>query len=545
MAKVGEAYVELFAKMDRLKKDMSKAGNLVKKDMKRMAMAAKGFGAAVSGAMRKARMAILALIGAMAGVLHLTAQQIKAEVRLAAAMKATGNAAGFTVKQMKEMATALQFVLGESDEAIMGAQAILSTFVNIRGRQFVETMEVLADLKVLFDTDLKGAAIQLGKALNDPIIGMTALTRVGVSFTEQEKKTIKEMMAMNKVVETQTFMLKILQNQGIKGLSRALAESLPGRLALLKGMLGDLVQAFGKAVTAGIPWENLLGRVLAATQWMEKNGDKVKEIFWAIGKAIAAVLKAIVIGVYHAIKAISDLVQKISKDRATIGAFFGGLEGTPGGSTTMYPSMSTEGILPTEVKTAMDAFGEMFQNKVRDSREELEKFKNEAKDTVPPLIALKEGAEEAFRKLGRAISTKFFTTMGRPDIAKRLEITQAVNEQMKAIDEWEQKLKGAGKWTQLWAKDLRALREALLITAEAERRAIDEQNRSNMTSVAAGFTERFAGIGRVKLDTGFNQSNMRTVSTEGTAKQQLTTLTQIRDILETSLGFQDTVQVLG
>ena len=36
---------------------------------------------------------------------------------------------------------------------------------------------------------MKTAALQLGKALEEPEIGMSALRRVGVSFTEQQKET--------------------------------------------------------------------------------------------------------------------------------------------------------------------------------------------------------------------------------------------------------------------------------------------------------------------------------------------------------------------
>ena len=66
-----------------------------------------------------------------------------------------------------------------SDQAIIGAQAILSTFTEIRGDEFIKATEAVADMSALFGTDLKGSAIQLGKALNDPIIGVSALAEVG------------------------------------------------------------------------------------------------------------------------------------------------------------------------------------------------------------------------------------------------------------------------------------------------------------------------------------------------------------------------------
>ena len=81
MAKIAEAYVELFARMDRLKKGMARAGNLVRKGMAKMTVAVKAFAAATRTAMPQARLALLAFAGAVAGVLYLTAQQEKAEAK--------------------------------------------------------------------------------------------------------------------------------------------------------------------------------------------------------------------------------------------------------------------------------------------------------------------------------------------------------------------------------------------------------------------------------------------------------------------------------
>jgi hypothetical protein len=41
-------------------------------------------------------------------------------------------------------------------------------------------------------------AVQLGKALNDPIKGVAALAKSGVTFTEQEKEKIKTLVESNK-----------------------------------------------------------------------------------------------------------------------------------------------------------------------------------------------------------------------------------------------------------------------------------------------------------------------------------------------------------
>jgi hypothetical protein len=56
-------------------------------------------------------------------------------------------------------------------------------------------------------------AVQLGKALNDPIKGITALNRSGVTFTEQEKEKIKVLVESGKMYEAQDTLLKAIEMQ--------------------------------------------------------------------------------------------------------------------------------------------------------------------------------------------------------------------------------------------------------------------------------------------------------------------------------------------
>jgi hypothetical protein len=56
-------------------------------------------------------------------------------------------------------------------------------------------------------------AAQLGKALNDPIKGITALARSGVTFTAQEKEKIKVLVESGKMLEAQDTLLKAIETQ--------------------------------------------------------------------------------------------------------------------------------------------------------------------------------------------------------------------------------------------------------------------------------------------------------------------------------------------
>ena len=101
--------------------------------------------------------------------------QQKAIAQVEAGLISTGQAAGFTSKELQKMASDLQAKTLFGDEVILkDATAQLLTFTNISGEQFARTQKAALNLATRLDGDLKSASIQLGKALNDPIANLSA-----------------------------------------------------------------------------------------------------------------------------------------------------------------------------------------------------------------------------------------------------------------------------------------------------------------------------------------------------------------------------------
>jgi len=145
--------------------------------------------------------------GALSGVIMKSvgaAQESQmVHAQLEAVLKSTGGAVGLTAQQIEAHSSALQKNLGISDEVIASGQNMLLTFTNIGKDVFPNATETLLDMATAMNGGvapsaeaLKGQAIQLGKALNDPIKGITALTRVGVTFTDEQKAMIEGMVKM-------------------------------------------------------------------------------------------------------------------------------------------------------------------------------------------------------------------------------------------------------------------------------------------------------------------------------------------------------------
>jgi hypothetical protein len=148
-------------------------------------------------------------------------------LRTDALIKATGASAGFSARELHEEAKSLARATLQSTEGVQQAQQILLTFRSVTGDTFTRATELAADLATVTGGGLTGAMTQLGKALEDPVQGINAMTRSGVSFTEQQKETIKSMVETGRQAEAQKLILDELARQ-YGGVSRAEAQSLAG-----------------------------------------------------------------------------------------------------------------------------------------------------------------------------------------------------------------------------------------------------------------------------------------------------------------------------
>ena len=176
--------------------------------------------------------------------IRLSNDQEKAEAKLEAVIRATGGAAGFTGDQLKAYASELQNLTTFGDEQILPFMAQLSTFTNVTGQEFKRATALALDMSDIFGGDLKSAALQLGKALNDPIAGVSALSRVGVQFNDQQKEQIRTYQEQNDIIGAQTVILNELQRQ-FGGVAEAIAQTDAGQLQQFENAVGDAKEVLG------------------------------------------------------------------------------------------------------------------------------------------------------------------------------------------------------------------------------------------------------------------------------------------------------------
>lgn len=228
-----------------------------------------------------------------------------ASAQVEQAIATTGGVAGRSMEQLKKQAEDLENTTMFGDEQTLGAQSLLLTFTKIRGKIFDETIPAIQDLATRMGgdgpADLKGASVQIGKALNDPIQGLNALRRVGVSFTEQQKEQIKYMQEHNNLAGAQRMILAELNTEF--GGSALAARKAAGPQQDLKVAYENLLKAVGPLIQNGIAplvtwmakgitvvtewvghYDEMVTGMKNGWQWIKKNADVARDL--ATGIAI-------------------------------------------------------------------------------------------------------------------------------------------------------------------------------------------------------------------------------------------------------------------
>ncbi len=220
-------------------------------------------------------------------------EQAQAIAQVEAGLESTGEAAGFTSEQLQKMASDLQTKTLFGDEEILkNATAQLLTFTNIAGEQFARTQIAALNLATRLDGDLKSASIQLGKALNDPIANLSALSRSGIQFSEEQKKVIKELAETNRLAEAQTIILNELETQ-YGGAAEAAAEAGAGGFKQLQNALMDVSEEFGAIIIEGI--DPLKDSLEAFTKLLSNTSKETKESIVLFGGIVSIVGPIIII----------------------------------------------------------------------------------------------------------------------------------------------------------------------------------------------------------------------------------------------------------
>lgn len=282
----------------------------------------------IGGAMTK--FGGLMTLGVTAPIVAFGASSIKsftdAESALAdlnAVLESTGGIAGVTLEQLTADAEALQKITKFSDEAVMSAQGMLLTFTNIGQDIFPQATRATLDMAEKFGMDASQAAITLGKALNDPIQGVTALRRIGVMLTDDQEKQIKQFMEVGDIASAQAIIMKELAVE-IGGVAEAMGATNAGKIEQFKNKLDDMKEIVGGAL---VP---ILMRLMeAVTPLIESfsNASPQMQSFILVLVGLVAAAGPLIVIVGSLVTAIGAIIPVVGAVLTAIGTIAGVLSG--------------------------------------------------------------------------------------------------------------------------------------------------------------------------------------------------------------------------
>ena len=209
----------------------------------------------------------------------------------------TNGIAGKTIDELREKAEALEKTTLFGDEQTLAAEAIQLSFTNIRGAIYDQAIPAIQDMATRMagggPADLKGAALLVDKALQDPIRGIGQLHRVGVDFSAAQEKMIETDIKHGQIQKAQAIILKELNTEF--GGSAVAARKVLGASADLDQQNEELKKSFGSLINDGLQvvtpmLVEFVHGLQEAVVWVKQNKDILEIVAVVAGGAAAAYL---------------------------------------------------------------------------------------------------------------------------------------------------------------------------------------------------------------------------------------------------------------
>jgi hypothetical protein len=196
---------------------------------------------------------------------------------------------GATTDRVSAYAEQLEKTVAVDADVIKATQTKLATFseltktVNKAGGAFDRATVAALDMAAAGFGTAEGNAVQLGKALQDPIKGIAALAKSGVTFTEQEKEKIRTLVESNKMLEAQDMILDAIEKQ-VGGTAEASASSFDK----MKFALAGVSDTFGDMLLPVI--DAIAPKLAQVSAWAQENPGLMKLVVGAFLGLTAAVI---------------------------------------------------------------------------------------------------------------------------------------------------------------------------------------------------------------------------------------------------------------
>lgn len=243
---LGTLTYDLIAKIGGFVAGMTEAERVADRKTREMERKSKARAKAMSDAWSKASKLVTAgIAGITVGstllkIINETKQAEDEQAQLATVLRSTANSAGYTKTQLNEMADAMSALSVVSSGEINQAQTTLLAFTGIVGEEFPRALQSAIDMAQRTGMSVVSAAETVGRALDVPSKGLTALSRQGFRFTEEQKKLAEKLEAAGKTAEAQGIILQALE-ESYGGAAKAARDTFGGALSALQNQINSLL----------------------------------------------------------------------------------------------------------------------------------------------------------------------------------------------------------------------------------------------------------------------------------------------------------------
>ena len=271
-----------------------------------------------------------------------------AEAQVEAGLKSTGNAAGMTMQSIDEIAKKIGHDALNSKADLVSMESILLTFPNVSHKTFGAASQAITDMSTRMKTDLGSTSLQVGKALQDPILGITALRRAGVNFNTEQKEMIKNLVKGGNMAAAQTMIITEL-NKEFGGSAKAAFDATP--MARYNKNIGAIQVQMGNAV---------IGVQTMMAPALETISSTMLNIFKKIGDNIQPVMNSIA-PIWDTISLVfSTAWSYISAFLGEVGGVINFLTGTKATGDGVADTMRTIGSVLEYLGYPIKALGDML-----------------------------------------------------------------------------------------------------------------------------------------------------------------------------------------
>lgn len=235
----------------------------------RVRMAAGALGAAIG----------ISVIGALTAMITTLFQSVRAageaeqeQLRLAAALRATSQAAGLARSDLKALADEVAGKTFFDDESIARASSEMLIFKNVQGETFKEGIRLAADMAALYGGQVADHVKSLGKALDDPAEGLMMLERQFGKMSERQKDHIRNLMEQNRLAEAQGAVLDYVRGK-VGGMAEAMNTGINAQAKNLKKEWNEFLEALGATPAMSEMATGVLGLLKTAVANLRKELD--------------------------------------------------------------------------------------------------------------------------------------------------------------------------------------------------------------------------------------------------------------------------------